>query len=498
MRRLTPQVVSRPPVDLKLSNYAPTASPYTGIVHLGVGAFHRAHQAVYTDTILAIEDGNWQITGASLRSDQVQQQLSPQNCLFTVVEKDNQKQRYRLVQSIARIIVAPHEPLQLIEAMAADACKIIGLTITEKGYCHNPATGKLNRQHPDIVHDLEHPSTPLSAPGFITAALLQRYHNNAQGVSILSCDNIPANGKLTRQLILEFASELDAGLATWIDEHVSFPCTMVDRIVPATTEADRINLEKVLGYRDDAMVCSEPFSQWIIEDDFAQGRPAWEKAGAVFVDDVHNFETMKLRLLNGSHSAMAYLGYLAGHDYIHQVVGDSVFLQFIRFLMDEEITPTLSVPAQIDLETYKCELLQRFANSALKHRTQQIAMDGSQKIPQRLLQAISHQIKHGGSIAALSLAVAGWIRYSRGIDESGTPYEILDPLSEKLHALYAESGATTDTLVRAILAVPEIFPRQLGENQAFYEKVNFYLGELNEHGSKLSVERFLEARKDQP
>ena len=491
MRRLNRDIFFDPPVNLSLPGYVQTRHPTTGIVHLGIGAFHRAHQAVYTDTALALEGGNWYITGASLRSDRVQQQLKPQDCLYTVVEKENQLQSYRLIQSIEQIIVAKNKPRQLIDAMAADACKIISLTITEKGYCHNPATGKLNKQHPDIIHDLNAPAAPISAPGFIVAALQLRYKNRGHGLSILSCDNLPANGKLSRQVILGFAAELDPELATWIDKHVSLPSTMVDRIVPATMESDLENLEQALGYRDEAMVCCEPFSQWVIEDCFAQGRPAWEKAGALFVEDVHRFETMKLRLLNGSHSTMAYLGYMAGYEYIHEVIGDSVFCQFICHLMDEEITPTLSVPDEIDLQNYKSRLIQRFTNSALEHRTQQIAMDGSQKIPQRLLQPISSQIKNGGSIEALCLSVAGWICYTRGIDENSTAHEVSDPLSERLHTIHSESGADTGKLTRAILAVAEIFPKELGEDPFFSEKVNFYLDELFAHGSQRTVERFL-------
>jgi len=487
MRRLNREVFSDPPAGLRLPGYERTSHCHSGIVHLGVGAFHRAHLAVYTDTALATAGGNWYITGASLRSDNVQRQLGPQNYLFTVMEKENLEKRYRLIQSIEQIIVATQNPAQLIDAMAADTCKIISLTITEKGYCHNPATGKLNMQHPDIIHDLKVPLAPVSAPGFIVAALQRRFKNNSGGLSILSCDNLPANGKLSRQVILDFATELDRELANWINDRVSFPSTMVDRIVPATTESDRGDLEQALGYRDEAAVCCEPFSQWVIEDCFVRGRPAWEKAGALFVKDVHEFETMKLRLLNGSHSTMAYLGFLAGYQYIHQVIGDSVFRRFIHYLMDKEISPTLSLPDQIDLPVYKSGLIHRFENSALEHRTQQIAMDGSQKLPQRLLQPIISQMDNGGSINGLCLAVAGWIRYSQGVDENNTTYTVSDPMSEKLQTIHAEYGKNTGALVTTVLAIAEVFPKELGENPAFSEKVTFYLDQLIARGARKTI-----------
>lgn len=495
MQRLNRDIFFKPPAALTLPDYklpdhdaaATDKDSGTAIVHLGVGAFHRAHQAVYTERVNAGETDKWLITGASLRSDQVQQQLAPQDYLYTVVERENDLQRYRLVQAIEQVIVATQQPQQLIEAMAHPLCKIISLTITEKGYCHNPATGKLDLLNPDIQTDLKTPATPHSAAGFIVAALRQRRANHLLGVSILSCDNLPANGKLCRQIIIDFATCVDPQLAEWIDQHCSFPSSMVDRIVPACSDDDREAAARELGYYDHAMVICEPFSQWVIEDDFVQGRPAWENAGATFVEDVYDFENMKLRLLNGSHSAMAYLGFLAGYQTIDQVVGDKSLLAFIGDLMAIEITPTVGSPQGINLENYKANLLQRFANSSLKHRTQQIAMDGSQKIPQRLLKPIEQQLQQGGEIKRLCLALAGWICYCRGIDRSGEPYAVSDPMSDKLQQQHQRAGNDYNNLVDHFLSITEVFPKSLSSNAAFKKILVQHVKSITELGVNHTV-----------
>ena len=491
MNRLDKQILRHLPAALELKTNIGAEHAENRIVHLGVGAFHRAHQALYTDKVTS----NWRITGASLRSESVRQQLAPQDYLYTVVERENDSERYRLVQTIDEIIVAPQQQQCLIDAMASESCKIVSLTITEKGYCHYPSSGRLDTTQPDIQHDLGNLSAPRTAPGFIVAALQQRRDKGLGGLTILSCDNLPANGQLGQQVIFDFATELDSDLAKWICEEVSFPSSMVDRIVPATTDADRMALSGALGYRDEAMVVCEPFTQWVIEDNFVRGRPPWEKAGATFVTDVHSFETMKLRLLNGSHSSMAYLGFLAGYDYIYQVAADENFAAFVSYLMNEEITPTLVAPAEIDLSDYKAQLLQRFSNTALKHLTRQIAMDGSQKLPQRLLQTIEAQLQQGGAIEGLCLAVAGWICYTRGIDENGQYYEVDDPLADKLKQHHDRAGSDSAAIVREILFIEEVFPEALRSNKSFVEVTRKYVASLMNKGAVDTVAEFVAALK---
>lgn len=489
--RLNSSVLDKPPAALNLPEYQRNNDKDSaGIVHLGVGAFHRAHQALYTDSVLASGDNRWYITGASLRSSQAREQLAAQDYLYTVVERENQQQHYRLVAAIDSVIVASENPQALIDAMAASHCKIVSLTITEKGYCHDPASGQLDLQHPDIQHDLNHPTTPRSAPGFIVAALLQRHHAGLKGLSILSCDNLPANGQLTRQVVLGFAKQVNPKLAQWIENEVSFPSAMVDRIVPATSEEDRQQVEKALGYRDEAMVVCEPFSQWVIEDNFIQGRPAWEQAGATFVDKVHDFETMKLRLLNGSHSTLAYLGFLAGYKTIDEVMADRHFASLITYLMDCEITPTLEAPPQIDLDDYKAQLRQRFCNSSLKHQTRQIAMDGSQKLPQRLIRPLQKQLQQQGKIDGLCLAIAGWIRYTAGVDEAGTAYSVADPLANKLQQLHQQSSPKAQSIIDNMLGLREVFPADLCSEKVFVETCTYYLDSLLKKGSINTVIAF--------
>jgi len=489
MNRLNRDNVSRSNKNVTLPSYDLANCTQNIIVHLGVGAFHRAHQALYTEKLAQLGEC-WSIIGASLRSDSVQQQLTPQDFLYTVVERENETNHYQVVQSIQNVLVAPQQSQALLDAMSDAHCKIISLTITEKGYCHNPATGQLNSQHPDILHDLKNPLHPRSAPGFMVQALKIRYQNKLPGLSILSCDNLPNNGELTRSVILELATLLDTKLAQWIEQNVSFPSSMVDRIVPATQPEDREKLSQDLNYQDDAMVVCEPFSMWVIEDNFVQGRPAWGKVGATFVNQVHAFENMKLRLLNGSHSAIAYLGFLAGYQTVAQVMTDPALVTFIRYLMDKEVTPSIIAPPQIDLSQYKQQLLQRFSNRALNHGTAQIAMDGSQKLPQRILRPLQSQLQAGGSIDGLCLVVAAWIRYSQAMDENGKPYQLNDPMAgviENIHRTHAEN---IQKMVNAMLSLTDIFPQQLSNNLQFSTTVSRYLEQLIQQGVKSTLAEF--------
>ncbi|TQV85111.1 mannitol dehydrogenase family protein [Exilibacterium tricleocarpae] len=474
----------------------------TGIVHLGIGAFQRAHQAVYTDEVLARQGGDWKILGVSLRSAGVRDQLNPQDGLYTLVEMGAPAARYRIVGAVGGVLVAPEDPAAVLQALTAASCKIISLTITEKGYCHDPASGHLNRQHPDILHDLHTPAAPKTAIGFIVEALHRRRRQDAPIPTILCCDNLPSNGTTLKRIAVEFARARDAQLAAWIDSRVPFPNTMVDRIVPATQAEDIADLQRVCGYRDLGMVKAEGFSQWVIEDNFSAGRPAWEAVGATLVSDVEPFELAKLRLLNGTHSSLAYLGFLAGYEFVHQVMEDGDFVAFLRGLMNTEVIPGLVAPEGVDLATYADSLLQRFANPSLRHRTYQIAMDGSQKLPQRLLGTLRDQLAAGGDIEHLALAVAGWLRYVMGVDEHGAVIAVQDPMAALLREIGApgveqqgikqQARARPDAggLVDAYLEVSAVFGTDLRGDDRFKNRLTHWLGELLAQGVTGTLKTF--------
>ncbi|CAN0371187.1 unnamed protein product, partial [Phaeothamnion confervicola] len=336
--------------------------------------------------------------------------LAPQDCLYTVAVRSGAGTQHRIIGSVLQTEVAKHNPAHLIARMAASATRIVSLTITEKGYCHTPQTGELDADHPDIIHDLAHPDAPRSAPGFIVAALARRRAAGVAPFTVLSCDNLSANGRTVKRILTQFARLRSPELAKWIADGVTCPSTMVDRIVPETTDADRAAVTIELGMTDAWPVITEPFTQWIVEDDFAAGRPDFARAGVQLVADVTPFEHMKLGLLNASHSALAYLGYLSGHETIAATMTDVRFAAFARGIMADAAV-TLSMPEGTDLKAYSASLLQRFANPALHHRTWQIAMDGSQKLPQRLLGTMQDRLRQGLPVHTHALAVAGWMRY---------------------------------------------------------------------------------------
>jgi len=461
----------------------------TGIVHLGIGAFHRAHQAVYTDDVLG-EDPRWGIVAASLRSADTYDALHPQDGLYTLSVRSQAGEALRIIGSISRVIVAPRAVDALLDVMTNPATRIVTLTVTEKGYCHDPATGALNEAHPDIVHDLAYRRTPRSAPGFIIEALRRRRQAGVPPFTVLTCDNLPSNGRTVKRVLTRFAELVDPELGRFVANEVSCPSTMVDRIVPATSDQDRERIGKALGIEDAWPVVTEPFTQWVIEDRFPQGRPAWEKAGAEFVSDVEPYEHMKLRLLNGSHSTLAYLGYLAGYETVADTMADPAFVRLIEGLMDEEVTPTLHMPPGADLASYKRALIERFRNPALKHRTWQIAMDGSQKLPQRLLGTVRDRLRDGAPIARLSLGVAAWMRYVTGIDEKGAPIDVRDPMAARLRELADRAGGSAENLAGLLLGVREIFGDDLPNDSRFTGAVTANLVRLYEKGAKQTVSEF--------
>jgi len=458
-----------------------------GIVHLGIGAFHRAHMAVYVDAILARDPG-WGIIGASLRRPDTRDALKPQDCLYTVVERDASGTACRVVGAILDVLDATTQRRQLLDVMAEPRIRIVSLTVTEKGYCHDPSTGELDAHHPDIVHDLAHPDAPVSAPGLIVAALARRRAAGIPPFTVMSCDNLPANGRTTARIVTRFAALRDPALGRYVAEAVAFPSTMVDRIVPATTEADRRLVAGLTGLDDAWPIVTEPFTQWVIEDRFPAGRPAFESVGALLVEDVEPFELMKLRMLNGSHSTMAYLGYLGGCQYVAEAVADPRIRGLIYELMTEEVMPTLPMP-RADLEAYRDRLLARFANPALQHRTWQIAMDGSQKLPQRLLGTIRDRLAAGQGSERLALGVAAWMRYVTGIDEAGAPIEVKDPLAARLRDIADAAGRDAAALADGLLGVVEIFGTDLPADTAFRRAVVGQLDSLFRIGALATAAR---------
>lgn len=474
--------------EVHLPRYAPEAHG-VGIVHLGIGAFHRGHMAVYTDDVLAADGGAWRITGVSLRSAGVRDRLTPQNGLYTLVERSEKGEAYRVIGALRDILVAPEDPEQVLRRLVDSTTRIVSMTITEKGYLRDPASGALMAEHPDVIHDLAHPEQPKTMHGYVVEALARIRQTGRTPFTLLSCDNLPANGSALQRVVVEFAALRDRELADWIAAEVICPNTMVDRIVPATTREDIDQLSRTLGYQDEAPVICEPFSQWVIENSLPKPRPAWEKFGVTFVENVAPYEEMKLRLLNCSHSAMAYLGYLGGFDFIHQVIAEPSYRNFIEGMMREEIVPTLQMPEDVDLQAYCATLIQRFRNTTLGHRTWQIAMDGSLKIPPRILDTLRDRFAQGLSSPRLMLALAGWLRYTTGIDEQGQPIEVSDPFAERLRAIADRHQQDIPDYIDAILAVKEVFGSDLPAQDGFRNQLTTALTTLYQHGARQAVAR---------
>jgi fructuronate reductase len=456
---------------------------------LGIGAFHRAHQAFYTEAVLNKLGGDWGIIGCSLRSSSVRDQLSPQDGLYTLVERSGEGEKLQIIGCVIKNLVGPENPAELISAMSQENIKIVSLTITEKGYCHDPATGNLNPQHPDIEHDLKNLDKPKSAIGYIVAALQQRFDAGAKSFTVLSCDNLPNNGEVLEKVVVQFAERISKDLAFWIVANTCFPSTMIDRIVPATTDDDRRDIEQRLGVRDEGLVVAEPFTQWVIEDKFSDDRPQWESVGVLLVNDVRVFEKIKLRLLNGIHSTMAYAGYLSGFTYISEVMSEPAFVNLVKLYMAREAGETLVAPKGFDIEAYKQQLCDRFSNKALKHRTWQIAMDGTQKIPQRLLESLRVQLTSHGHIDIICMGIAAWIRYVSGVDEQGNPIEVLDPMAEELRGLCDANKGDALATVKAFAGLTRVFGDDLQYQEKFINTTASWLERFYQQGVLQSIRK---------
>lgn len=467
-----------------------------GIVHIGCGAFHRAHQLNYTHLTNLQSDEQWRYHEVDLRFGlPLMQALKAQNWRYHLLEKGMNEQPIKEISVIADGFHSDIDGADaIIERMSQEDIKIVSLTITEKGYYVDPASGKLDLSHPVIKNDLTNEAEPQSAIGYIVRALQRRKARGLNGFTVMSCDNLMENGHIIQQAVLCFSEQISSELTEWIKENVTFPCTMVDRIVPAVTDATLAEVKDRLGFEDPCAVASEDFRQWVIEEKFVAGRPAWEKAGAQFVSDVRPFEEMKLRMLNGSHSFLAYLGYLAGFEHISDCMQNADFVKAARLLMETEQAPTLRTE-NIDLQDYANTLIERFKNPNILHRTWQIAMDGSQKLPPRLLASIRFHLDHNNDFSLLALAVAGWMRYVSGVDEKGEAIEVKDPMSEQFADIYAQHGLNLSA-VDALLALNQIFPEDLVAEEHFVKAVKDAYQSLLDHGSQATVARYVANRKE--
>ncbi len=464
------------------------ANVIPGILHIGVGAFFRAHAATYIDSLLD-NDPAWGVIGVSMRRPDTRDALGPQDFCYTVAIRGPNGTDYRVVGALLDILDANTQGAQIMSALCDPRIRIVSLTVTEKGYCHDPATGRIDPRHPDIRHDLDHPEDPVSVPGLLVRALELRRDAGVPPFTVLSCDNLPENGRTTAEVVAGFAALRDPMLEAFVRSDVHFPSTMVDRIVPATTDADRADVAEETGREDAWPVVTEPFTQWVVEDDFPTGRPDFARVGVEMVEDVTDYELMKLRMLNGSHSTLAYLGYLAGCETISDTMEILALKRLVRDMMLEEITPTL--PASLgDMTEYANELIERFENPSLRHRTWQIAMDGSQKLPQRLLGTIRDRIARGQPIERLSLGVAAWMRYVTGVDEAGQPIDVRDPLSERLRSVYEQTGRDAEALAARLMEIEEIFGDDLRGSEALRGPVVRHLESLFARGAGATVEGF--------
>jgi fructuronate reductase len=440
----------------------------TGIVHLGIGAFARGHLACYTQPLLRA-DPAWGILGVSLRRADTRDALVGQDWLYACAEHDGVDERLTAMAALTGVLVVPEAPDAVLARLADPAVRIVTLTVTEKGYYRAGASGGLDADDPAIRRDLAAPNMPGTVPGLLVAALRRRRAAGVPAFTVLSCDNLPENGSSTRRVVTEFADRLDPVLGRFIGEHVAFPNCMVDRIVPATTEADRARIDAALGVEDRWPVICESFSQWVIEDRFPLGRPAWEQTGAELVDDVRPYEEMKLRLLNGSHSSIAYLGQLAGWQTVAEAIAEPAVAPHIAALM-QEIATTLHLPSGVDVAAYQRALLARFANPALRHRTAQIAMDGSQKLPQRLFAPALARLDAGQAVPRIALGVAAWLRFLQGSSDDGRKLVVDDPRADALTRA-ARAAPTPHALRDAIFAMQDVVPPPLAASAVFRNEV---------------------------
>jgi len=457
-----------------------------GIVHVGVGGFHRTHQAVYVDEVLSAGVTDWGICGVGvLPGDRaLHEALAAQDLLYTVVLKHaDGRVEPRVIGSIVELLLAPDDPEAVIERMADPGTRIVSLTVTEGGYHLSPVTGEFDATDEGIVHDLVPGAVPVTAFGLITEALARRRARGMAPFTVMSCDNIQGNGHVAQRMLCSFARLRDPGLGEWMEREVSFPNSMVDRITPVTADSDRRLLADHAGVADRWPAVAEPFRQWVLEDRFPLGRPALEQVGVQLVDDVEPYELMKLRLLNASHQALCYLGYLSGYRYAHEVCTDPLFVDFLLGYMDEEGRPTLPPVPGIDLDDYTRTLIARFANPQVRDTLARLCAFSSDRIPTWLLPVVNSQLRSGGAIGRSALVVAAWARYAEGVDEQGQPIEVVDRLRDQLRAATVRQHEDPT----AFLADRRLFG-DLIDDERFVAAYTTALTSLYERGARATLE----------
>ena len=453
-----------------------------GIVHLGVGRFHRAHQAVYLDELAAGGiSSDWGVIGVGLRSGRLRA-LESQDWIFTVLEREADGDRVRTVGSLLRYLSAPDDPQAVLEALAAPETKVVSLTVTGDGYNLDRESGELDAHDPEIVADLLHPESPSTVPGYLVEGLRLRRDRGLEPFTVLCCDNLPDNGAVSRRCVLAYAGLRDAALARWISENVTFPSTVVDRITPQTPPEARRLLAREFGIEDRWPVVTERFSQWIIEDDFCAGRPPLDEVGAQFVADAAPYELIKKRLLNGAHCALGYLGVLAGFERIDEAVADPAVSDFALALMRDEIAPLLPEVPGTDIDAYMSTLLRRFANPRIGDRLERLCARGSTKMPAYLLPSLSEALERDRPRARLVLALAGWVRYLRGFDLDGNRIEVDDVLADRLRPL----ARIADHNPQRLLAETEVFG-DLGSSDELATELGTALRALDQLGPRRAM-----------
>jgi mannitol 2-dehydrogenase len=473
-----PPEVGRPRYD--------RAALQVGVVHLGVGGFHRAHQAMYLDALMNQGTAlDWALCGVGVlpHDRRIIETLNAQDGLYTLVVKHPDGRREpRVIGSVAEALLAPDDPQAVLDRMADPRTRIVSLTITEGGYLVNQVTGEFDADDPSIRADLAEGAVPTTAFGFVVAALARRRAEGTAPFTVLSCDNIPGNGDVAKRMMTAFARLKDVDLASWMQTEVAFPNCMVDRITPVTSPDDVERLAADFGVRDGWPVVCEPFTQWVVEDHFGSGRPPLEQVGVQVVDDVEPYELMKLRLLNASHQAIAYLGYLAGYRYAHEVCSDPVFVDFVLGYMEHEGSPTLPEVPGVDLDAYRRQLVERFANPEVRDTLARLAAESSDRIPKWLVPVVVENLRTGGQIRRSALVIASWARYAEGTDEQGEPIEVVDRVKDRVTA--AAARRAEDPL--AFLRDRDLFG-DLVDDERFTTAYLDALGSLHERGAAATV-----------
>lgn len=488
--KLNKQNLNRLAAEVQLPAYS-LSDTRQGIAHIGVGGFHRAHQAYYTDALMNTGEAlDWAICGVGLRAEdrRARDDLKEQDYLFTLFELgDSDDTEVRVIGAIRDMLLAEDGAQALIDKLADPQIRIVSLTITEGGYCIDDSNGEFMAHLPQIQHDLAHPGAPTTVFGFLCAALEKRRGAGTPAFTIMSCDNLPHNGAVTRKALLAFATLRNTGLRDWIEQNVSFPNAMVDRITPMTSTAHRLQLADKHAVDDAWPVVCEPFVQWVLEDKFVNGRPAWEKVGVQFTDDVSPYEEMKIKLLNGSHLALTYLGFLKGYRFVHETMNDPLFVRYMRAYMDLDVTPQLAPVPGINLDDYKDTLVARFSNQAIADQLERVCSDGSSKFPKFTVPTINRLIADGRETRRAALVVAAWALYLKGVDENGDTYSIPDPRAAFCQALVAEDALMTARL----LAVEEIFGTAIPRSAEFVAAFEWCCNSLREVGVTRTLERVL-------